>query len=113
VKIKTLTWISTMILCAALRVTGRLAAQDDAAQANIQKPTEFHGISPGWHSLAFAGYCPMRGSTSCLANPKDGNEGVSRNRTSTFLLGITKDALTAESPPASPWLCTEELAPAP
>jgi hypothetical protein len=46
-------------------------------------------------------------------NPEDGNEGASRNRTSTFLLRITKAGLTAETPPASPWLCIEESAPAP
>ena len=46
-------------------------------------------------------------------NPEDGNEVVSRNRTSTFLMGITKAGLTAETLPASPSPCTGELAPAP
>ena len=45
--------------------------------------------------------------------PKDGKEGVSRNRASTFLLGITKAGPIAESPPASPWPCTVESVPAP
>src|SRR5271165_3822425 len=44
-------------------------------------------------------------------HPKDGKEGVSRNRTSTFLLGITKAGLTAESQPVSPSPCTAESAP--
>jgi hypothetical protein len=46
-------------------------------------------------------------------SPNDGMEGVNRNRTSTFLLGIMTAGLIAESPPTSPSPCTEESAPVP
>src|SRR5271165_2708227 len=46
------------------------AAEQRAVKGTILIPTEFHGIPPDWRSLAFAGYCPMRGSTSCSVIPR-------------------------------------------